>query len=357
VEDQRVLPHFTTVTLPAHRGFLHVRGRFSSTLLALSIGVACAGPPPLEGNAGGLQVALLTPGPISDQAWNGEAYRGLLAIRDSLGASISHIQTRTPAAFNENFREYGRQSYDLVIGHGFEYQDAARRIAPAFPKTVFLVTSSDVTGPNVAGIRFSFAEPSFLAGIAAAGSSRSGIIGAIGGTELPPVREGFDAYTAGASSVNPEIRVLTSYVGNWEDVSAGRQQALAQMSRGADVIFQNADAAGLGVFQAARESERALVIGANADQNGVARGVILGSAVIDLPLAFLTVARAVRDKAPLPQVFALGTESGVVRFVINPALSDRVSRRIHQILDSVQTSMSSGSWQSPVSWRTSPPAP
>src|SRR5687767_5938899 len=56
-----------------------------------------------------LRVALLTPGPISDQSWNGGAYQGLLRIRDSLGASISHIQTKTPAEFEEQFRQYGSQ--------------------------------------------------------------------------------------------------------------------------------------------------------------------------------------------------------------------------------------------------------
>jgi basic membrane lipoprotein Med (substrate-binding protein (PBP1-ABC) superfamily) len=211
------------------------------------------------------------------------------------------------------------------------------------------VTSSEVSGPNIAGMKFSYAQPSFLAGIAAAGASKSGTIGAIGGTELPPVRESFDAYAVGARSVNPEIRVLVSYVGSWEDVSAGREQALAQISRGADVIFQNADAAGLGVFQAAREGGRALVIGANANQNDVAPGVVLGSAVIDLPAAFLTVARQVRDRTPLPGVFALGAEAGVVRFVINPVLSNRISMAARQRIDSTWAAMAEGRWQLPVS--------
>jgi basic membrane protein A len=332
-----------------------VRGSISSTLLVWLLGVACAPDTQSKTDESEFKVALLTPGPISDQAWNGEAYRGLLAVRDSLDATISHIQTRTPASFDENFREYGRQGFDLVIGHGFEYQDAAKRIAPSHPNTIFLVVSSEVTGTNVAGIKFSFAEPSYLAGIAAAGASKSGVIGAIGGTELPPVRESFDAYAAGARSVNPQVQVLVSYVGNWEDVSAGREQALAQMSRGADVIFQNADAAGLGVFQAARESGRALVIGANADQNNVAPGVVLGSAVIDLPQAFLTVARTVRDHTPLPGVFALGSVTGVVRFTMNEALSGRISPEARQRLDSISTSMKTGTWRSPV--RQSPAAP
>ena len=319
-----------------------MRGSLPSTLLVWLLGVACA--PATNESGADFRVALLTPGPISDQAWNGEAYRGLLAIRDSLGASISHIQTRTPASFDENFREYGRQRYDLVIGHGFEYQDAAARIAPLYPNTVFLVVSSEVKGANVAGIKFSFAEPSFLAGIAAAAATKTGVIGAIGGTELPPVRESFDAYVAGARTVKPDIQVIVSYVGNWEDVSAGREQALAQMSRRADVIFQNADAAGLGVFQAARETRNALVIGANANQNHVAPGVVLGSAVIDLPQAFLTVARTVKDRMPLPGVFALGSSTNVVRFVLNEELSDRISPAMRQRLDSTFMMMRRGGW-------------
>src|SRR5882762_9004457 len=87
------------------------------------------------------KVALLTPGPISDQSWNGGAYNGLMAIRDSLGAKVSHIQTRTPAEFDENFRQYGAQGYSLVFGHGFEFQDAALRVAPEFPNTIYITTS------------------------------------------------------------------------------------------------------------------------------------------------------------------------------------------------------------------------
>ena len=90
--------------------------------------------------------------------------------------------------------------------------------------------------------------------------------------------------------------MLTSYIGNWDDVSAGREQALAQIGRNADVIFQNADAAGLGVFQAARETKKALVIGSNSDQNTVAPEITIASVVIDLPHAFLTVAREVKSR-------------------------------------------------------------
>jgi basic membrane protein A len=289
------------------------------------------------------RVALLTPGPISDRSWNGGAYDGLVAIRDSLGARISHVQTKTPAEFEENFRQYGAQGYDLVIGHGFEFQDAAVRVGPEFPKTIYITTSGNTVKANVAGIQFAFEEASYLAGILAAGMTKSGAIGAIGGTELPPVKRSFAAYAAGARSAKPGIRVVVSYVGNWDDVSAGKEQALAQINRKSDVLFQNADAAGLGVFQAARESGSAYVIGANADQNAVAPEVTLGSVVIDLRHAFLLVAREIKEKRFTPRVVSLGIRENVVRLVLNPTLQSRISAPVQATIDSVQRRLFDGS--------------
>ena len=290
------------------------------------------------------KVALLTPGPISDQSWNAGAYNGLMAIRDSLGAQVSHIQTKTPAEFEENFRQYGAQGYTLVFGHGFEYQDAARNVAPEFPKTIYVTTSGSTSGPNLAGMTFGFADASYLAGMLAASVTKSNKLGVIGGTELPPVVESFKAFEQGAHSVNPAIKVVSSYIGNWDDVNAGKEQALAQFSQGVDVVFQNADAAGLGVFQAAREKKGAYVIGSNSNQNGVAPDVTLGSVVIDLPLAFLTIAKEVKAGTFKPRVVELGEASHVVTLVLNPALNSVIPAPVRTRIDSLQTKMLAGQY-------------
>jgi basic membrane protein A len=292
------------------------------------------------------RVALLTPGPISDQSWNGGAYQGLMRIRDSLGAEVSHVQTRTPADFEENFREYGSRGFDLVFGHGFEFQDAARRVAPDFPATTYVTTSGNTSGANIAGILFSFSDASYLAGILAGSMSRSGTVGVIGGTELPPVKESFEAFARGVRSVRPNAQVLTAFIGNWDDVSAGKEQALAQIGRGADVIFQNADAAGLGVFQAARQRQRVYVIGSNADQNSVAPQVTLGSVVIDLPRAFLAVASEVKAGNFQPRVVAFDAKSDVVRLVLNPAIIDQIPPATRAKIDSVSERIHAGTFSS-----------
>lgn len=293
------------------------------------------------------KVALLTPGAISDQSWNGGAYQGLLRIRDSLHAQISHIETKGPADFEENFRQYGNQGYNLVFGHGYEFQDAARAVAASYPNSQYVVTSGNSAEGNVSGMVFGFAEPSYLAGMLAGAMTKSDKLGVIGGTELPPVRESFRAFAAGVHSVNPAARVVTSYIGNWDDVSAGKEQALAQLASGVDVIFQNADAAGLGIFQAVREAPHAYVFGTNSNQNDIAPEVTLGSVAIDLPHAFLLVAREVHDHTFHPGLITLGMRQQVVDLILNPRLESRIPSTTKRAIDSTRSVMLRGAFVLP----------
>ncbi|MDQ3244173.1 MAG: BMP family protein [Gemmatimonadota bacterium] len=323
-----------------------------STLAALSVAFtlgACSAKPdnPADGKRP-LKVALLTPGPISDKSWNGGAYDGLLRIRDSLGAQISHIQTRTPAEFEESFRQYGARGFDIVFGHGFEFQDAAARVAPDYPRTVYVTTSGTRIARNVAGVSFAFEEASYLAGMVAARMTRTNILGVIGGTELPPVKRSFAAFEQGARATNPNIKVIISYIGNWDDISAGKEQTIAQISRNADIIFQNADAAGLGVFQAVREAKNVWVIGSNADQNSIAPAQTLGSVVIDLPRAFLLIARTAGESGFTGKVFSLGLDDGVVRWAANPQLEKTIPLSVRMTVDSAGRAMTAGTFTLPL---------
>lgn len=334
--------------------WMHIRMRVLSTVLnifTLGTSLACATGDRSRADSTEaderFRVALLTPGPISDQSWNAGAYEGLMRIRDSLGADVSHIQTTAPAEFEENFRLYGAQGYDLVFGHGFEFQDAAVRVGAEFPRTVYVTTSGNRSAPNVAGMVFGFEDASYLTGVIAAGLTRSGVIGIIGGTELPPVRSSFDAFEAGARAARADVRLLRAYIGSWNDVNAGKEQALAQIARGADVIFQNADAAGRGIFTAAMEAGNVLVFGSNSNQNSIAPDVIVGSVVIDLPRALFSVANEVRDGTFEGRVITFGTRDSVVTLVMNPQLESRVPAATRQRVDSLREAMTRGEFTPP----------
>jgi basic membrane protein A and related proteins len=292
------------------------------------------------------KVALLSPGPVSDAGWNALAYEGLLAIRDQLGAEVSQIQTKTPAEFEEGFRDFARRGYQLVFGHGFEFQDAAAAVSPDFPHTVFITTSGNTVRKNVAPLRFLLEQATYLEGILAAQMSKTGKLGIVGGMQLPSVKSTIVAFEAGARAVRPDVRVVTSYIGNWEDVGAAKEAALAQVQQGCDVLFHNADAAGLGVFQAAQQ-QHVYAFGANKNQNDVAPDAVLASAVIDIPQAFVQVAREVQAGKFEGKVERMGMKEGVVAFVLNPRLESQVPAATTALLEKARQGILDGTVQVP----------
>ena len=286
------------------------------------------------------RVALVTPGSIADAAWNSGAYTGLRQIHDSLGVPVSHVEARTPAEQEEALRTYAAQGYNLVFGHGFEFQGPAERVGADYPAVVFIITSGERVQGKVAPLIFRLSEASYLAGMVAGGLTRSGVIGFVGGVELPPVREASDAWVAGARAVNPKVQSRTTYLNNWDDAALGREAARALIRVGADMLHHNADAAAIGLFQAAKDTPNVYLFGANADQTDLAPSRVIGSAVIDLPRALLLVAREVQGGTFTPKVESFGLASGVVQYVPNPALDSMVpaalAARVRAAEDSIR---------------------
>jgi basic membrane lipoprotein Med (substrate-binding protein (PBP1-ABC) superfamily) len=297
--------------------------------------VGCSKPPKQLG----FRVGLVTPGSIADAAWNSGAYRGLQLIRDSLRAGVSHVEARTPAEQEEALRTYASKGFDLVFGHGFEFQGAAERVSTLYPATMFVVTSGERVQGNVSPLIFRLHEASYLAGLVAGGMTRSNIIGFVGGIELPPIKLAEEAWIAGAKAINPAVSARSTYLNTFDDVAAGREAALALIQAGADMFHHNADQAALGVFQAVKESKSAYIFGANADQSSLAPERTLGSAVIDLPRAFLAVATEVKAGGFAPKVESFGLKSGVIRYEPNAALAASVPPAVLERLNAARDSI------------------
>jgi len=291
-----------------------------------------------------MKVGLLVTGPVNDDGWNQIAWEGLQRIEKELGAQISHQLTERAEQFEEGFRGYARQGYRLVFGHGAEFSDAIARVAPEFPDTIFVSTGGRTALANAAPLNAAMEEATYLLGILAAGVSKTGKAGQIGGTELPPVKKAFDAFVAGAKSVNPSFEVTTQYVGSWTNANAAKEMALARIRQGADILFPNADAAGLGVFQAVKENQAkgVFAFGANKNQNDIAPEVILASAVMDVPEMFLRLAREVKEGAFKGEPHRYGMKDGVISLVMNPALEAKIPAATRQKVEEAKQGIEAG---------------
>lgn len=297
------------------------------------------------------RVALLTQGPVSDAGWYAGAYEGLQLLREELGVEISHQQTRAPADFDEALISYASNGYGLIFAHGFEYQDAALRVAPSFPETTIIVSGGSATRENVIPLIFQLEEAAYLAGMVAGHQSKSGVIGMVGGVAIPTAQGTFAAFKAGVLALDPDATVLSVWIGSWDDVSAAKEAAVAQLQRGADILVHNTDGASFGVFQAVKEAREsgvdAYAIGMNRDQNDVAPDVILGSAVIRIPQGMLEIARRWQQGTLAPEPLFAGGEQGVVDYVINPVLAHLYSPELLELLERTRAGIRDGTTEIP----------
>jgi basic membrane protein A and related proteins len=284
-------------------------------------------------------VALLTPGPVSDAGWNAAAFDGLRLIGKHLGAKTALVQTRSPADFDDGFRDFAARGYNLIFAHGYEYTDSAISVAREFPNVFFVVSSGSKSSRNVASLTFKLEQAAYVEGVLAGGVTHTGVVGAVGGVELPSIRQSFDGFRRGFLAVRPLGRVLVSYTGSFDDVGIAKEAALAQVSRGADLIIHDADAAGLGVFQAAAQAH-VLAFGAIRNQNNVMPGVVLASAVCMTAQAFLKIAEEVRAHQFRAGMLAFGMEDGMVKVVLNPHLESQIPASAMQKFKAAERSFS-----------------
>jgi basic membrane protein A len=269
------------------------------------------------------KVALLTPGPVSDAGWNAAAFDGLQLIKRNLGAETAMVQTQSPADFEDAFRDFAQRGFTIIFAHGFEYTDTAIRVAKLFPNTWFIVTSGSAAAANVASVTFRIEEGAYVEGVIAGGMTKSGVVGAVGGIKIPSIGLTFDGFRQGFLTTRPGGRLLISYTGSFDDVGAAKEAALAQVSQGADLLIHNADAAGLGVFEAAVQSH-IYAFGVNRDQNGIAPDNVLASVLTHIPKAFLRVATEIKDASFKPGMIEYGMEDGMVDVIYNPRLVDKI---------------------------------
>lgn len=240
-----------------------------AVLLMASMLVACGGQPaqptqtpaeesqptqaPAEGGEKPFKVGLLCSGPVHDEGWNEMAYNALKRIEEELGAEVGYVELEeSPASFEKAFRDFASQGYQMILGHGFQFQDAALTVSKEYPDTYFFISSSRIYEGNVIGLNTDSSQPFYVLGVIAASMGKGA--GLVGGMEIPPIIEAFNGFILGARSVNPDFPLSVTYLGNFTDTAAAKEAALSIIAEGADFVVHDADMAGLGVYQAVVES-------------------------------------------------------------------------------------------------------
>ena len=291
-------------------------------------------------STGTFKVALLTPGPVSDAGWSAMAYDGLQQIKTHMSAEVNN-QEATGTKIKDSMRSYAQQGYNLIFGHGYEYNAPALEIAKDFPKTVFVSSSGGGTATNVGAFRFYLEQGFYLAGMIAAQMSKTGKLAMVGDLSIPSIVSTFKGFKAGAMAVNPNIQVIQVSSGNGTDVAKAKQATLSVISEGADFVIHQANAAAQGVFDACKE-KGVYAFGANSDQNSNASGAVIASAVIVAGPAFENLAKQVKDGTFKGSIVLMGMQEGAIDLVVNPGMASKIPAEVLKKIDQAKADIKSG---------------
>jgi basic membrane protein A len=202
--------------------------------------------------ADAFKVAIVMPGNITDKSWSQSGYEGIMQAKEKLGLEVAYSEKVAQADQAEAMADYARRGYKVVIGHGGEFQDAAKRVGPKYPDTIFVVNNGQLGGGNIASADFNFRQFGYLMGYLAGKMSKSGKAGWIGGQKIKFSLDLNSAYEEGFKAAGGK-EVFTAYTNDWDDIAKGKEAALNQISQGADVVFPTMDNAVIGSLQACKE--------------------------------------------------------------------------------------------------------
>lgn len=281
-----------------------------------------------------LRIFLLISGTLGDKGFNDSAKAGLDRIKAKYGdeVTVKFTELGTDATkFSPSLEDAGDQGYDVVICNN-NFNNALSDVAPRYPNTLYVVYDGWVTGSldNVFSIQYKNSEAGYLAGVLAGSLVQykkdpringKPVVGFVGGRDLTGINDFFVGYVAGAQKVLPTVKVVSNFVNSFSDTAKGKDQALVQYGTyGANVIYHAAGRAGLGVFDAAVESNR-YAIGVDTDQaalyvNDPAKaGLILTSTLKRIDLTLVGVIDQIKAGTKLggKKVF-LGVADGVIGY-------------------------------------------
>ncbi|WP_217161805.1 BMP family protein [Streptomyces sp. AC512_CC834] len=272
-----------------------------------------------------------------DQSFNDAAYAGLEKAKKEFGyetADVEPTDGETDADKEQRLSSLAKQGYNPVIGIGYAYASAMKNVAEKYPDTTFgIVDDATIKADNVADLVFNEQEASYLAGVAAAKTTKTNTVGFVGGVDVPLIHKFQAGYEQGVKDTDPKVKVISQYLtqtaeeGGFSSPSKGKVAAEGQIEKKADVVYAAAGLSGQGVIEAAA-ANKIWAIGVDSDQykqEALAKykESILTSATKDVASAVYNLSKSVEDGKPETGIVRGDLKSGEVGLAdSNPKFAD-----------------------------------
>lgn len=220
-------------------------------------------------------------GGVNDESFNQSAWEGLQKAKKDLGVEVGYIESKQEADYATNIETAIEGNNDLIIGTGYQLQDAILEAAKNYPDQKFAIVDADYgdkTPENVTCITFNEEQSAYVVGLVAGKMTKTNKVGFIGGLNNVVIKKFEYGFQEGVKDANPNVEVLTQYANTFVDAAKGKTIASQMYKNDVDVIFAAAGDTGLGVIECAKESGK-FAIGVDRDQYSLAPDNILTSAM------------------------------------------------------------------------------
>jgi len=292
-----------------------------------------------------------------DKSFNAAAWEGVKRAKDELGIFLRDVEPGDPTSIEPSMRAFAERGYDLIVGVGFAQAPIMNDVARDYPNLKFAIIDGVIDLPNVASLIFKEHEGSFLVGMIAARTSKTGKIGFVGGMDIPLIHKFEKGYEEGARYANPKIQVFENYVGvtdaAWNNPGKGKELSKAQIERGADIVFQAAGNSGLGVFDAAEEVTKyrrqnginppnVFAIGVDSNQNWVKPGFILTSMIKRVDVAVFNTVKDLLESRFKGGIHEFGMDNDGIGYALDDYNREMIPQSVLDEVDQARKDIIAG---------------
>lgn len=289
-----------------------------------------------------LKVALAMEAPKTDGGFGQAAYEGVLKAEDKLGAEISVSESLKPSDFERTIRDFAKSGNNVIIGHGFQFSDAIKKVAAEYPDIIFILNSTVYTdNKNVGSIMIKYDEAGFMQGAFAALMSKSQSVAAIGSVEIPPIVAELVGFEVGAKYINPNIKVTLSYTGSRDDVNSAKELAITLISQGADILMADANHASKGVYLAAEE-KGIWSINSIKEEYDEYPDNLIACAIADFSDAMYQTIEKIEMGTYKVDTEYFGLDQGTVKWTYNDALKSEIPKKVLDRMVEIEKQLKSG---------------
>ena len=281
-----------------------------------------------------------------DKSFNEGVWAGVKKFIDETGIEVMEFEVTNETQREQAMRRMVSRGATVVLGVGFAQADAIDKVASENPDVQFAIIDVFwLDRPNLRQYQFKEHEGSYLVGVAAALTSKTGKVGFVGGMDIPLIRKFACGYVQGAKEARAGTVVIQNMTGAtpsaWNDPTKGAELAQSQIDRGADVIYHAAGGTGLGVIRAAADAGK-LAIGVDSNQNGLAPGSVLTSMLKRVDVAAYQTLRDAMDGNFTAGVVSLGLAEGGVDWAQDEHNADLVTDAVRAAVEQAKADIISG---------------